>query len=459
MWVKVTGRKGLLEVLSGNATVQASGGFDSKCLPDAPIHDGELSIVWDCYPSSNELPSLIVIPTERHRDFFAWTSTYFPTYKPFTAFFRVVDSTRIPRYSSISDSPRLDSFEASCIGLIIGEALTLAADSGIKTPLSVIGCSSTLSYSLARTMALGMIPDQTEKIVINWSIARKLIEQTERKLDSLSIKSVWEVLVAVYMNKNNVSLNVPTEIVEACSQIKEKGWILDNTWGALTKNVENLVNAQEKMKAPREDRVRFFEKITASDFTSDTVHPNVRAFIYGYLASLIGPGSLAYSDLLTQHVPRHRTVLLWYGLCAGLIEKNEVLGSFNVLGRRLLRDLLRNESLMTPPSADISVSELEVLLGPKFGDLDFRTFSSSYINIELFPFVSTFATLQRRGQDQQQTIFSGLPPAFFNELFRMGAILDEVANIHEQLVTFIKPEGSVGRSKRQEKRKGYKGRW
>src|SRR5436190_16871577 len=87
-----------------------------------------------------------------------------------------------------------------------------------------------------------------------------------------------------------------------------------------------------------------------------------RGFLCGYLASCLHPGSLEYVDLVTSHLSGLPTLMLWYGVCAGLHPQSSVLSEFGGLGRRLLRDVLRREHILDRPDCDLAFDELQVLL-------------------------------------------------------------------------------------------------
>ena len=174
----------------------------------------------------------------------------------------------------------------------------------------------------------------------------------------------------------------------------------------MTGDIRELKTAQIEMAAPREDRVRFFHGLLSNETLSNLTDKNLRSFICGYLASLIGPGSMSHIDLITPKILQMGDILLWYGLCAGLQKKNELLDSFNVLGRRLLREILKYESLLNRPSADIAITELQILLESKIKEIEFRTFSPQHIVVELMPCVSTYIAWPKREIGEQETAFS-----------------------------------------------------
>src|ERR1043165_5289583 len=60
-------------------------------MPDSPPY-GEM--LWLCWADENdggsELPRLVIVADDGLADFLAWATTYLPTYRPLTSFFRVL---------------------------------------------------------------------------------------------------------------------------------------------------------------------------------------------------------------------------------------------------------------------------------------------------------------------------------------------------------------------------------
>ena len=79
------------------------------------------------------------------------------------------------------------------------------------------------------------------------------------------------------------------------------------------------------------------------------------SFLAGLLADQIGPGSFEHVELLLPYLNQYPTALIWYGLCAGLHPDSEVQQVGNCLGRRLVRDLLAPDPILSRPKYDIAV--------------------------------------------------------------------------------------------------------
>ena len=141
-----------------------------------------------------------------------------------------------------------------------------------------------------------------------------------------------------------------------------------------------------ELRGPREQRVRAFERILKGPNRSDAL---TSSFLAVLLADQISPGSFEHVDLLLPYLNQFPTALIWYGLCAGLHPDSEVQQVGNCLGRRLVRDLLASDPILSRPKYDIAVSELEVHLDRE-EPLEFRTASQNHIAVELLPGVPAY---------------------------------------------------------------------
>jgi hypothetical protein len=141
-----------------------------------------------------------------------------------------------------------------------------------------------------------------------------------------------------------------------------------------------------ELRGPREQRVRAVERILKGPNRSDAL---TSSFLAGLLADQISPGSFEHVDLLLPYLNQYPTALIWYGLCAGLHPDSEVQQVGNCLGRRLIRDLLASDPILSPPKYDIALGELEVHLDRE-APLEFRIASQNHIAVELLPGVPAY---------------------------------------------------------------------
>lgn len=458
MWIKRSDRRRFTDTFLGNNSEITIDYHASDFFPVDLIPENDLYLIWELEPKNKRiLPNIIVVADGHLRDFLAWAITYFPIYRPFTAYCRVLEFGELTSLRNWFESPSLDTLETACVGLIICEAHLLSAASENPAQMAAISCSKTISYVLSRALALGANENQINIVCEKWTLARKLTEQPVCRLDMKHIKCIYKMLTKLRSGGRldqplNSDTGIPTLVVKACSQLKCEGKISDKTWDELTTGIEELKAAQQQMESTREDRVRYFQRIISNQSISKLTGDVMQAFICGYLASLIEPGSLSHIDLVSRYTSQLPNALLWYGLCAGFHRKNKLLTSFNILGRRLLRELIRYEPLLRPPFADIAISELQILLERKEKLFDFRTFISKRVVAELIPCVSTHLVWPKR-EGKQMGLFSK-SDEFFN---RTELLSDLESHLKDALKTYrlIVEQGNQNRHSKS-KPKGIK---
>lgn len=461
MWQLKVNREKLTEILIANGNKIQNEITQIDYFPTNPLKGDDLYLIWDNRAKDkNDLPNIIIVAEGHSRDFLAWAMTYFPNFSPFTAYFRVFELNMLESLKSWLDYPSLNGLEDACLGLILGEALLLSSAAQKKFAINPMTGNTTISYTLSRALALGASIQQMSLISENWILARKLTDQPFRKIDINNIITIFETLSLLrsegykYSNIKSSS-SIPISVVEACFEIKNQGRVSGNLWKKLTGDNLGLKNAQESMEATREERVRFFQKLLSNNLYLNSHSEVEQSFIFGYLGSLIGPGSLSHFDLVERCTNQFPAALLWYGLCAGLYKKNEILNSFNVLGRRLLRELLRQESIFEKPTCDIAVPELKLYLEGDRKKTHFRTFSSSKIYVELYPCICTYLRWQinepKKQLEKQMQLFNTSEEFLIesNLLSDLGSSLQKVNYIFK---TLINKQGLKSSPKQKNKR-------
>jgi hypothetical protein len=279
------------------------------------------------------------------------------------------------------------------IGLILGETLTNATGRGFIDSLPLTAFESTYSYAISRAIALGFDEALIPYIFQGWQSAREFGEQRGRRLPSDLLGNVWDVVLLLAGNgkSKNPSFHYSgrtVELLEACEEIAERGHISLSTLErlALGRIRPNLF--ADVMRLPREQRVVAFE-IAMKDLASSPIGEPGSNFVVGYLASLVGDGSLEHAHLVFPLQAQFPTAMLWYGICASLPVTTHVLTDYGHLGLRILRLLERKDDLLNPPACDISLPELEIMLRGQPRSRTFRQAHASSLRVELAPCIST----------------------------------------------------------------------
>src|SRR5262245_38712197 len=126
-WSLFLGRRELLDTL-GDVRPAKLPPVESDALNDIrpPMGPDEVCLLWDHDPRQGPwLPVSIAVEREEHlHDFLAWASTYLKGFSPFSAYFRVATLQTFLAASKAISNPDFDKHAASCVGAMVGEALT-----------------------------------------------------------------------------------------------------------------------------------------------------------------------------------------------------------------------------------------------------------------------------------------------------------------------------------------------
>ncbi len=392
MWILSCDRKILTDILFVN--VLSSNLFfldDNESFPTEPLVGDNIYLIWGCDPRTIYVPpSLIVLADGKLKDFLAWAVTYFPNYRPFTAYFRVFEFSKLSSLLPLFKLPSLSGIETAFIGLIISEASILLSSLAKPVTMTIANCSNTLSYILIRAISLGINIDQIKDIADRWLLCRKITDQPERISLSNEIIKICHILIYLMNSVNGKYIEWDSKdsiYLKSCSEIYNSGRVSDLTWRTLTSNSHNLENSHDHMLSTREERVVYFQKLIMDSEISAIEDVDKKGFILGYLASMIAPGSLAHFELLGRVHNLHPSVRLWYGVCSGLHKNNHILIINQCLGRLILRELLRHEPLLGPPVGYISLDELSIFAGGNYIQ-NLPPYLLKRLIIEIYPCIS-----------------------------------------------------------------------
>lgn len=367
--------------------------FDSFEKPQYPPQSNELWAGWREGSSDEDtLPAIVIVGDVSLNDFLAWTINFIQSYRPLTAFVRVLSWSI---FLMTTNRVRVNNcrMNSALVGAILGETLTNATDNKFMSSLPITAIESTYSYSMSKALILGMDDECIPLIGDSWQRAREFTEQPSRKVHIGYLQNVWGTLYRVCSEDIYQSAISPDKerieiLVEACREIKNNKRLTSNSWYRLSGGILDTSLIDDNMRSTKEHRVDVFENV-ARKLRNSKVNEHYRSFIIGYLASLVSDGSLEHAHLIFPMQNEMPAAMLWYGVCGGLKDNNSILSDYNHLGLRILRIIRRHENLLSPPMCDISLSELEILFRGSKESRWFRKAQSASLRIELFPMVTT----------------------------------------------------------------------
>ena len=392
MWFKSVSREQLPDIFNPARQSHSDFAQETSGIP-ALLPTNQLGVIWRLNPmETSSLPSAILISKDEVQDFLAWAATYIPIVRPLTAYCRVLEQdTDVPLWQRIE--PSLGRLEDACLGLILGEAATYLDGKLDVKQLSPIICARTYSYAMTRALALRILTPDKDPISPAWFDLRTLTKQPQLSLDGLELLEPWTVLLSLslggFSSSHSLSKRIPAVIVDACVDLYSSGDIAQSTWIAVTKLFPEVREAKKQMLESREERVVTFERSVTHLRSFALRDKSIASFLCGYLASQVSPGTFDHAMLVAPQVRSLPASFLWFGLCAGLRNHASLQRHLPGLGRRILREILRSDSLLETPRCDIAIAELEVLSRIEDQIVSLRPAVQGHLEVEIAPCVTT----------------------------------------------------------------------
>lgn len=383
-------RSKLLDALTGKRVELARQSTPDEILNSETEAQIATAVWMDDPRTQPALPVLLVTPDGRTREWMGWIATYLKQIRPFTAFCRVIERSELTAFGKNSLNPPSSNLVNALVGLVLGELLFttdfLRRDSAESITFS--DCAGSLSFVLARAAILGNKTLNSNADILaqcseKWQRARQLTRQQEYAFPIQAIIDIVETI------SNADSGHFPNLLFE---KIYTSTFLEDGVNSEVLKELSRYAPIDRiltLMQGTREERVACFEDLCREFVPHSSMSARETALLLGYLASRIAPGSLTHTGLLVPWLKKYPTAMLWYSVLAALVKGNLINGELSGLGYRINREFLNIDTELTRPRADISLLELEILLG---GDRVFDSFITNnawQLVVELSPGVCT----------------------------------------------------------------------
>jgi hypothetical protein len=441
MWISKSNRKGLLDLISSKDPLKIFDIISTKEIER--IEDKEQIIfLWRNKPNNINLPvpEIILVQDGQIRDFLAWVSTYISSLQPFTAYCRVLEISTFNKIKDNKQIPLQGVLENAILGAIIGEVITHSINRNIKyiTPTAI---KSTFSFAMARSISLGYDLKEFKFLFQRWTEARKLSKQHFRSLEFSFIQNVWEVILKLISNQNNTYLmQISNEniinIYEACRELVKNGSIRNNTWRELTKNKIETDHIETRINGPREERVKLFERYIRDLKYQKDINPVVGSFLSGYLAYMISPGEINFTDFLVPVIQKYPDSIVWYCLCASLKKKTQIHDFKNGLGWRILRELGSASNIYDRPECDIALDEFQALMNVDRPKTDFITTNHTHLVLEVIPllYISLYWPSTKSREQLELFHTDEYEKLQKNTLINLGNTLKNAMKLYDDLI-------------------------
>jgi hypothetical protein len=250
--------------------------------------------------------------------------------------------------------------------------------------VSVSACFGTLSYALLDSLIAGVHASDVPSVSEAWQRARELTGGGNLRIAAEQITNFWLVLSAA-ITKEGPSregwLGTLQKVVQ--DHLAGREVIDSDRWEELTVELREIKKLTSFLEGTREDQLRVLDRI-AADLKRAPSPPLVKDAVAGYLMARLSNGSAEYLRIFAGFTEDFPVSPMWAAFFSSGRSSFDYLAGGQSLGRRVVRALSEPRSFFTPPKADISLRELEVLF--RSGAPRIRT-ASSTMSVELVPLV------------------------------------------------------------------------
>ncbi|MCW2362457.1 hypothetical protein M2330_001187 [Sphingobium sp. B10D3B] len=337
---------------------------------------------------------IVAIPIEEISEFFAFMATYVASYKPFSAFHRVMPLELVEEFENRRplEAEMIGSVAKLVAGGVVAEHF-LRERSRVDLAGSVLSTAkSTLSATLGSAVIAGY-----EQIVIAWiSDQWASVNRRDRAIfgsaATTDILAIWNLLFSAIRDEASPSVYHGSPAAQAVSiflrTAMETG-VTPDILSGLRVVSRGEIEPEKLLTASREDRIRSFNRFVAGMNERSAVGLE-EPFMAGLLLAIVGNGSFDMLRSARELAERSPVSIIWFGICAALFEESNILTTANCLGRRLVRDLCSTADPFGPPRADLSLFEYRAMTREPEALAQMVTGNADALRIEILPGVDTY---------------------------------------------------------------------
>lgn len=383
-------------LLNAEASAEGIRDFHPKLISSFELSKGIVAL-WGDYPKPEMYsPAALVIEERETREFLAYVWTYLPDLRPLTAITRLLDIKSFEAALSLSETPSLGRTRNAWLGLMYAEVLSGQSSDNIFR-ITQTDCLSTTTFAQARARALGYGSSVIAQIRSRWVQLQSMLTQFKQNHKAVVPEEFWRLLYDLDGSNRYDPLplfeGLQDGLVGTLNEYQETGRVGADSWSVLTQDRPSARAARVTTDAPREQRVLAFEAVY-SEIAESRARRDGDSFILAYLASQVSPGSMDHIALLRTAPPELRASYFWYGMLAGLAPGSTVHSAYEGLGRRVLRDLTRPESIYERPYVDVDLLEL-LMAGESSRPDSIKGALPEVLSVSLLPCVSSLVQLTR----------------------------------------------------------------
>ena len=361
--------------------------------------EGRVTLVWRT-DAARPVP-IACVPERELRDFYAFTSTYAGTIRPYTAYFRVLSLEMLQEVEQLQDRA-FDIRLARCVaGAALSETWSAARRRGERVLSAVPSVRMSPSSALGQAVLAGY-----RRSALEWTASEWLkLQATPSGIDPAQVleaaASCWRVVAAAVDVGSADRLHMDeAEIAQFLSSALRSNDVTAESLTFLGSADFNEPSLVSMLASPREERIAGFNALVL-DLKRRDDRGMRGQFAAGLMLAIAGNGSF---DLLRSTRELEGWLdgaITWFGICAALFADSNLLSFSDCAGRRTLRDLLRREDPFSTPAVDISSTEYRLVDQHRDQAAMLGGCGTSFVDVEILPNVVARVLTQRADADHR----------------------------------------------------------
>ncbi|HEY2391386.1 MAG TPA: hypothetical protein VGK22_09445 [Candidatus Angelobacter sp.] len=347
-----------------------------------PLSDGMTGVLWrrvgDGFDNRIQ-PLALIVREDQIRRLIGRFAQLRSDLSPLSAWCHLLTPDRFYSLRSTTIEPVLDGLEAAWSGLIIAEAALLAEKSLLT--LRLPACLATHAFGFARAQSLWGRVSITEIGMRLDSASRLLKADGIPQRNTFRLAKVRSALDPIYhsvlsLSGSNLGIDSAlAPIVQALRGLQQARARKDpdetrHLVAPLKGVIPEADDFSDFQLLTPEHRLRLFDKlVNAINAIGDRekFRRNCLAMLAGYLSTVAAGGKPALK-LAENHSTRWPEIMAWAYTIGGIGEGVFWTSGFDGLGRLVARELIRPFRLDEPPSCDLALEEVSVLVDTKLSD-------------------------------------------------------------------------------------------
>lgn len=357
--------------------------------------EGSVTLTWRF--NEPDARPIVCVPKRELKDFFAFVSTYIPTLRPYSAFFRVMPIELLPALGGRKRlAPKHELKLARAVtGAGIAEAYMRATRSSKRTKGLLPLLQASLSSVLGQTVLAGYQNVSMDWVASEWSAIH--VRSDEERHDADFIKDAlvaWRLVSqAVEESPGSSGDQIEQTIVRFIAAALREGGVRADLLRSLSSIAGPEGDLAQVLASSREERIGTFNSVLVALKRNSELGLRSQ-FAAGLLLAVAGNGSFEMLRSARELDSGLRGAVTWFGICAALFEESNVLNYADCSGRRLARDLLHGHNPFDLSSADIGSAEYQFIDHDRTALAHIGAHGVGFIDVEILPGVITRVPLE-----------------------------------------------------------------